>query len=356
MRRRRAAQMEFGFDSFLDIVANVVGIIIRLILVVWVGARSYTAAMNKLPPTPPRTPPSVSVPEEPEPSALPTEQLARRRSELLDLETRLAEQARRLGLLREQGAVANGRLEELSARRSELERARAEAELALAMRAESGREDELSAEEYRRRRDRLADEIRELEKLPPTKKQLRYQTPVSKPVQSEELLFECAEGRVTFIDIAALLGEVKREFEDKGQQLRTQWQVVDVAGPVGAFRLRYTVERERGLIDGAIGGGTPDSRTGFRAALTGWRLEPVAAERGESMDRALQAESEFRRIADSIDPQQSTVTFWVYPDSFALYRALRDYLHARDVVVAARPLPLGIPMGASRHGSLSRGQ
>ena len=31
----------FSFDSFLDVVANVVGIIIRLILVVWVGARSY---------------------------------------------------------------------------------------------------------------------------------------------------------------------------------------------------------------------------------------------------------------------------------------------------------------------------
>jgi len=49
MYRRRRPQREkifFSFDSFLDVVANVIGIIIRLILVAWVGARTYTAAME----------------------------------------------------------------------------------------------------------------------------------------------------------------------------------------------------------------------------------------------------------------------------------------------------------------------
>ncbi|MEY4789117.1 MAG: hypothetical protein RLZ61_1335, partial [Planctomycetota bacterium] len=43
MRRRRRPDKEihFSFDSFLDVVANVVGIIIKLILVAWVGARTY---------------------------------------------------------------------------------------------------------------------------------------------------------------------------------------------------------------------------------------------------------------------------------------------------------------------------
>src|SRR5437762_9798447 len=52
-RRRRTREIPFSFDSFLDIVANVVGIIIRLILVVWVGARSYsslhTVTVNQAP-------------------------------------------------------------------------------------------------------------------------------------------------------------------------------------------------------------------------------------------------------------------------------------------------------------------
>ncbi len=36
-RRRKVREIEFSFDSFLDVVANVVGIILRLILVAWVG-------------------------------------------------------------------------------------------------------------------------------------------------------------------------------------------------------------------------------------------------------------------------------------------------------------------------------
>src|SRR5438876_366854 len=50
-RRKRPLKNEsihFSFDSFLDLVTNVVGIIIRLILVTWVGARSYHASMQML--------------------------------------------------------------------------------------------------------------------------------------------------------------------------------------------------------------------------------------------------------------------------------------------------------------------
>ena len=46
-RRRHPREIAFGFDSFLDVVANVVGIILRLILVAWVGGRSYKADMPK---------------------------------------------------------------------------------------------------------------------------------------------------------------------------------------------------------------------------------------------------------------------------------------------------------------------
>src|SRR5216110_1306251 len=51
LRRRRPQKDEsthFSFDSFLDLVTNVVGIIIRLILVTWVGARTYHTSMEWL--------------------------------------------------------------------------------------------------------------------------------------------------------------------------------------------------------------------------------------------------------------------------------------------------------------------
>src|SRR4051794_34092089 len=62
-RRRPNREISFSFDSFLDVVANVVGIILRLILVASVGARSYKGPpLPKIP-----APPAL----EGEPQALP---------------------------------------------------------------------------------------------------------------------------------------------------------------------------------------------------------------------------------------------------------------------------------------------
>src|SRR5438874_8659963 len=68
-RRRRPLknqEIHFSFDSFLDLVTNVVGIIIRLILVTWVGARSYHASMQWLEvETTARPTPTVKVTDDP---------------------------------------------------------------------------------------------------------------------------------------------------------------------------------------------------------------------------------------------------------------------------------------------------
>ena len=61
-------------------------------------------------------------------------------------------------------------------------------------------------------------------------------------------------------------------------------------------------------------------------------------------------------IADGIDPQLTAVTFWVYPDSFDLFRKLRDHLYERGLDIAGRPLPPDAPIAASKHGTASRGQ
>jgi hypothetical protein len=169
-------------------------------------------------------------------------------------------------------------------------------------------------------------------------------------------MFECQGGRVSFVDLATLMTEVRRDVDEKGQLLKTRWQLSDVSVPVGAFRLRYTLERERGLVDGVVPGGAPATTAGFRYGVTEWEVEPIAPVRGETAAEALAKGSEFRRVADALDSHQAVVTFWVYPDSFALFRQLRDYLYERDLVVAGRPLPLGMPIMISRHGTVSRGQ
>jgi hypothetical protein len=355
MRRRRPVrEIPFSFDSFLDIVANVVGIIIRLILVVWVGARSYSSL--QIAPKPMPRPVLVNPAAIDQTSDPLKEELARHSRELARAQDRLLAELRRLEEAAAGETQTRSQLLTLNARQQKLFGDRQTIEQAAQAGADAARAAALSSEDLRQRIQKLAQEIHTVEQLPPLKKTLHYRTPVSQPVDSEELLFECSNHRVTFIDIAALLNEVRNGIEEKGKLLRTQWQVNDVAGPVGPFRLRYTVERERSLLDAVAGQAVPEKSGGYRYGLSDWQLDPTLPVRGETADAALAEGSEFRQIVDRIDPQQTVVTFWVYPDSFALFRRLRDFLYERDVVVAGRPLPEGVPIASSRRGTVSRGQ
>ena len=152
----------------------------------------------------------------------------------------------------------------------------------------------------------------------------------------------------------ALVASAQRDLDEKSQLLRTRWQVTDVTPPVGGFRLRYTIAREPGATESA--GGSPGGNETFRYGLVGWTAEPVVPVRGEALENALADRSQFRQIVDRLDPEQAAITFWVYPDSFALYRQLREYLYDRNLIVAGRPLPEGVQIASSRQGSRSLGQ
>jgi hypothetical protein len=197
----------------------------------------------------------------------------------------------------------------------------------------------LSLEEIRERSKSIVAEIEALRRAPPSKQTLRYRTPVSHPLQSEELLFECHGGRISFIDYGKFEAEIQSVLRD-GERLRGTNQYSSVTEPFGPFRMHYTIE-----ID----------HYASKVALS-WEIEPVSLVRGETVDQALAPGSEFRRVIDSIEPASTAVTLCVYPDSFPLYRKLRDYMHERDIVVAGRPLPEGASIAASRHGTASRGQ
>lgn len=351
MRRRRRPQREiaFSFDSFLDVVANVVGIILRLILVAWVGARTYKAVL----PTPPRPLPALADLEPlPDPTDAREPHLAQRRRDLARKRTELERDGGYSATVRTARHLRE-EIEALKARELILASEQRTIQGEAVRQATTANEKSLSVAELREKGLKLTNEIEQLRKLPPRRKELRYRTPVSAPVQTEELMFECQRGRVTLINHGAMLAEVKRELRSKEEALRTSWEVTDLTAPVGAFRLRYVVERERGGLD-APGAG-PAGGT-FRYGLTGWEVVPIQSERGETLEEALASGSVFRKIIDTIDPQQTAVTFWVYADSFALYRKLRDNLHEKEIVVAGRPLPDGTPIGCSRHGTTSRGQ
>jgi hypothetical protein len=335
-RQRKVREIEFSFDSFLDVVANVVGIILRLILVAWVGARSYKA-VEPSGPLPSLTKEEIA--ELPDPKDPLAPELERQRRELADAQSHLLEQLKQWQKLRQDSTLTAEELAHLTARFQEVDTERQNVESKTKQEALASRNAFLSLEELRERSKRVVDEIESLRKAPSPKQTLRYRTPVSHPLQTEELLFECSRGRISFIDCGKFLAEIESVVND-GEKLRGTNQFSSVTETIGPFRMHYTVEL--------------DAYT--RKAALSWEIEPVAFVRGETVEQALAPGSEFRRVIDSIEPASTAVTLSVYPDSFPLYRKLRDFMHERDIVVAGRPLPEGASIAASRHGTASRGQ
>jgi hypothetical protein len=350
-RRRRAPDREpvFGFDSFLDLVTNVLGIIIRLILVAWVGGRAYSTFVNhEVEETP-------AVAEVPPPRASDdplNPELAKTQLELAQARARLLEQIKQLHDLEESKTKADQELIILLGERNNIEAKKGQLDKSLSDQFRLVQLADLSLAELRERSQKVLEQIKAVEKQPTNKKTFRYHSPVSRAVHSEELMFECQHGRVTFIDVSALADEAKRCAERQVEQLRTRWEISDTVGPVGAFRLRYKLARQRDVLSGAA---SPYANEAFHADLS-WILEPITNQRGESGERALAPGSEFRQVIQGQDLRNTVITFWVYPDSFPLFRQLRDYLYEQGAEVAARPIPDGAPIGASRNGTASRGQ
>jgi hypothetical protein len=337
-RRRKTREIEFSFDSFLDVVANVVGIILRLILVAWVGARSYKAVV---PSAPPPTLTKEEIAELPDPKDPLAPELERQRRELAEAQSHLLEQLKEWKKLRQDSTLTAEELARLTTHVAEVDSERKNVEDKSRQDAQSARNAFLSLQEIRERGKRVVAEIEALRKAPPSKQTLRYRTPVSHVLQWEGMEFECRYGRVAFIDMAGFRQEIERTLREEGGKTLTETRHYEnVTQPIGAFRMRYKLELD-----------PVSSQELFRG-----EVEPITQERGEPLEKALAPGSEFRRLIDSVEPTSTAVTLWVYTDSFPLYRKLRDYMHERDIEVAGRPAPEGDGMSYSSLGTRSRGQ
>jgi hypothetical protein len=313
-RRIREEGEAFGSDSFLDVICNMVGIIV--ILVVVAGMRAQQA----------------EAPDTAQPAKL--AEIAAQAQSLQDDVLRLAheiekvqmagalvfEERRLLAVQAEQGkqwiAAARGALDATRQQDFDLRRATnaidqemAKVELALASDVTSER---------------------------PTVQVVSYPTPISKVVTGKEAHFQLRDGRVAEVPIERLLDRLPAEMRRQEDKLRQQYEATGTAGPIAGFRMRYTLERDGGYI-----------------RLRECEFVPVSPQEGEPTGMALAATSEFRRSVAALNPRSTTVTLWTYPDGFEAYRKLKAELYQQGFAVAGRPLPFDQPIGGSPHGSRS---
>ena len=317
-----------GQDSFLDVVTNIVGILIILVMVI--GARVRQIILE--PPDAAAAPAVAALAAE---AAALGQTLRSTEDEVEGLQSQIDE------LEIEAAAASQARLDlatAVAAAKRELERRKAEADAA-----------SVAAAERAARRQALADQIHqcglEAEGLAhakaTTQEVLAYPTPIGRTVNGEEIHFRLAEGRIAYVPLEELFELAKAHTRRNADSLSNLAARVVTVGPARDFNLDYVVETK---IDRSRGQVLVRSRE--------WVVRPVGPAVGEPVSEALGPTSRFRGVLSGVKPD-TTITVWCYPDSFEGYRAIRAELHRLGIPTAGRPLPDGAPIGGSTDGSKS---
>jgi hypothetical protein len=200
-------------------------------------------------------------------------------------------------------------------------------------------------------RDKLAKEVTTLRQLPrPKSTSILSKSPVSRPAAGNESHFELRRNRISYIDLDRLLELTKADAQVRVRMSDRLPAISNKVGPVGSFSLEYEmIKAVPGSVDELL-----ERRRLYE--LRAWEIVPEFESRGETYEATKNPISEFSRAINRINPVRGTITFWVYPDSFTLYRRLRDELADRGFSVAARPLPEWMAIRGSPLGTQSAAQ
>jgi hypothetical protein len=202
-------------------------------------------------------------------------------------------------------------------------------------------------------RDKLAAELTALRNAPrPKSTSILSKSPVARPAAGDEYHFELHHDRISYIDLAKLLDLTRDDARIRIRMADRLGGISAKVGPIGAFSMAYElVPALASNIEDLI-----ERRNIRRFDLKGWELIPESENRGETYEATRNPISEFTRAVNRINPSRATITLWVYPDSFGLFRRIRNDLTERGFSVAARPLPEGLAIRGSPLGTQSAAQ
>jgi hypothetical protein len=336
-RRQQNGAEAPGQDSFLDVVANLVGVLIILVMVVGTQAKN---TKGKVPAS--AAPVDTSVAPD---LATARQQVAVIQQEIVDLREKAS---------REEFEVSYRRQERdklqlmVTAAQLELEKAKQQLSGGDRQNLEVSTRIEASFAQLAELDEAIAG-IKSTEK--PTEVLQHYPTPMAKTVFGKELHFRLQDGRVTFVPFEEFVARLKVDAPKQMWKLKDVEQITESLGPLQGFRMKYSLKRE--IVSVPVSGGIAK---GERAVLEHFVLIPTSDELGEPVDQALQPNSEMHSILKQHHPKQYTITLWVYPESFQHFRQVRNTLLKQGFICAGRPMPAGHPIGGSPEGSRSAAQ
>lgn len=368
MARKPPQESSFGSDSFLDVVANIVGILIILIVVAGVRvakaprlaagppATAPLIAAASIAALPAHAPPPAPLPEPEPPVVLPALPELSVPDELVREATRHAE---RLALAREELSVLNEQQRSLRSRSSDIALETQQHREALGARAQTLADQRRQLDFVRQRNAQAQLAVQQLEAQvamteadgPPVEKLTHRLPPVGRIVTGKEIHFRLMNNRVSHVPLMQLAELVQKDMERRKEILLSRPQFQGRTDALGGYCMEYVMERQAMSLAEELKIG----RGMIRIMVSGWVIQPTGELITETPAQALTPGSRFQSQLLQAGPE-STVTFWVYPDSFEIHRELKQLAHESGYWVAARPLPEGVPIAGSPEGSKSFAQ
>ena len=164
-----------------------------------------------------------------------------------------------------------------------------------------------------------------------------YPTPLGRTVAGQEIHFQLRNHRIVYVPLHELLSKAQEDlathrhrYLDEGDELTQTY------GPMEGFTMHLLIRRKEHVR--------------FACEFIPESQQPL----GETIEEALASpNSQFRLRLDGRKPAQTTITIWVYPDSFAEFRHVKKELFLMGFATAARPLPENQFIVASNAGSQS---
>ena len=338
--------LDDGQDSFLDIVANLVGILI--ILVVVVGA----SASNRSQQTPIQPDPDLEAAYTKTIDQIENESYLTRklRTDNQQLEQQIQEQNR---LAAELATQRHHKLVQAETLRLQAEQIKAKIDAKLASFDEATQKKQQAQIQLTAAEETLTAELKDTEAQtvalaasfkPAKNKQLKhYPSPIAKTVFSEEIHFRLADGKLTYVPLEQLLGLMKDEWRLKAEQRLTHLNhTVETVGPLEGFRLQYQLT--------AVENGPASARQGRSITFDRFRVIPQPNQSSETVAEALSDGSRFRSILSRHEPRRTTVSIWLYPDGFSDHRTIKTWLHENGYQIASWPLKHGRHIAGGPNG------
>lgn len=326
-------QLNVGEDSFMDTIANLVGVLIILVAVVGMHAEKIVI---------PRTDIETHSVAKKEVTEAVTK--AKWEANSVELDTQRLE----MDLAAEQRLSAS-LAEERRQKMIWLELARRQIEeQKLALDEKSQRKLELVAEESRLRQELAEAQMKQRALAAAAPKEIElvhYPTPIAKTVFSDEVHVRLENGRLVFVPLNDLLEQMKAEWKYKAEKLGQDPSTVEVIGPIDNFRMEYELVAESPDPNLPL-----DANRGMIIRFHKFIVTPTQANLGETLEVALQDGSEFRQRLGRLPPGKTTISIWVYPESYEQLMELRGWLRQQGYQTACWPLETGRPITGGPNG------